>query len=231
MPHFYRRTTHKKLLLGDRLDPTKDAEKMQKYTLNLDDPVPIRDANHSVEMSRHHIIPDLMLRAFWNAVAEAGHLDFLAGNLLKQLQVSLRNYPFSNQEGKDGTVVLLGKIRGQDAAEKYVHDPKAVSAECMDDLNRFFTWMPGNIFVGPRERNHDPKDQFDSESEPLVRSDFHKMKRAYDSMQQYNSMVSKSSNLVSEIGRALAVVAGKTDFIAFDRDYWVLKGGKYSIVG
>ncbi len=189
---------------------------MQAYTLNLDDPVPTRDAKHPVEMSRHHIIPDLMLPHFWNAVAEAGHLDFLAGNLLKQLQVSLRDYPFSNQNGKDGTVVLLGKIRGQDAAEKYVHDAEAVSAECIDDLNRFYSWMPGNVFVGPRQRNHDPGDQFDSESEPLVRRDFNKMQKAYDSMQQYNGMVSKSSNLVSEIGRALAVVAGKTDFIAFD---------------
>jgi len=130
------------------------------------------------DFARHHVIP-------WNRISRFFNLVFLHDKKVQKglctVMYSIMNYLMSlaSRENvfeeiaipttRNNLLVRLIQTTSSERLNDMVersHDP----VEIMEDIHRFFTWFPGNIFIGPKSqlRGDDPLEEFEKNAKFVI---------------------------------------------------------------
>jgi hypothetical protein len=192
-------------------------------------------------MEYHHIIPHSVLRVFWNTCV-ARNLEQLRETLVPELRRSMGAYPLVRPDEATVTLVRteVDGFLNQIWMGRYAHDaacpgPPPVPV-MMENFRGIYLWLPGNLFVGPRDRDNDPGDGFDSyASRVLERERYLTVLSAYGAIQMYlgqqqgaartadatgTRAAAQNGKLAHAAGLALARVARYSDMTAYDPRVW-----------
>ncbi|WP_018501794.1 hypothetical protein [Parafrankia discariae] len=205
----------------------------EKYNLNLKGRTnnPLKTlpgktiSGKKVDLMYHHIVPLSKLRDFWNKLVESGRTENL--KFLLQLRDGITEGTYSE------LLSPIGNIHESDAAQAaelasgiyngtVSHDPKAKSRpDPWDDFISVYTWIPGNLFIGPRDRVDDPKDNLDEIASHIIGSDregrYDKISKAFTEISKYlddksdKASAELASNALSEVAACIGVQAYKAE--------------------
>lgn len=185
----------------------------------------------TVAVSRHHIIPYNVLRAFYNTVVTSGHLIYLRG-FLNAMGDNINGYVGAASmdcSSSSGTVNMalnmmssmrLGLIRNSSPGDY---------PDGLDDFHSFYVWLPGNLFIGPHNRSDDPGDAFEENAAYIVGVNrYARLLRAYNFMRDYNSD-HQLSHLQGAV-RELSIIARERSVHPLVSAEWTRdEDGKYAI--
>ncbi|AQS39966.1 hypothetical protein Sps_04885 [Shewanella psychrophila] len=122
-----------------------------------------RGPTYTVDVSRHHIIPYNRLRGFYNRVAEM--------NRLRNLKGFFNSYAnnlhfFAGNGGVDCESLGNDLVEAGNLAMSQGYGTATPGGETyalgFDTFNQFYAWLPGNLFIGPNNREDDPNNAFES---------------------------------------------------------------------
>lgn len=185
---------------------------------------------YTVPVSRHHIIPFNILRSFYNAVLNNGHMIYLRG-FLYVMQNNMNGYAGVSGMDCSSNAGSIERAMNIAAAFSYnlIHPGGDVTPDGLDDFQEFYTWLPGNLFIGPTNRSDDPGDGFEEASFQIIGADAYAlMREGYDSMQLY-----VNSNDVAALRSAvvyLSKIAQRKNAYQLNSSDWVKdKDGHYHI--
>jgi hypothetical protein len=218
-----------------------DARPMQPYpTLGsyntaLTESQRLRDSNHPVDMTRHHIIPDSLLRRFWNQMLDSGDLSQARG-LLTTIADNLGQYRMiMNPADLNQVRTLLQDI----ASGAIRHSPDARRHDAIDSLATVYEWMPGNLFIGPTgggdvddrpgrpptgeyRREDDPGDGFETNARVVVgERAFRSLEDANRDMATYIRDGGRNRGLIVRATLALADAARRNNVYPVNPDNWL----------
>lgn len=219
-----------KLKVSDRGRPAVPYPSLPRYSSDLTQSG-TNPREFPVQVSRHHIIPWGVLRPFFNTVAIRGEFDKLSGflevfseNICPYAERALVNL---QQVGPD---LQNAANLGLAMETRWInHDDNASSPEGIDTLHEYFAWMPGNLMIGPNQRNDDPGEAFEENSNAIIGQEAYSISlRLYRNMIDYVNHL--DSSLLQVINGDLMLIASVTDIYALKADDWVRDtNGKYSI--
>ncbi|MDE6434200.1 MAG: hypothetical protein K2L07_08220 [Lachnospiraceae bacterium] len=150
-------------------------------------------------LKRHHIIPDSILQSFWNKVSE----NAVKSEEDKKLFERMKNMAFHVHKRRyaEDRKIIRDEIRLMDEMREYGQiysadsemqkaDRGNLSGHNMEeideeDLRSMFVWMPGNIVIGPAQRQLEPGNTLDREAMLVAGKDSMKTQELYAWMLQY----------------------------------------------
>lgn len=183
---------------------------------------------YPVPVSRHHIIPFSTLRGFYNRVATDGHLRELS-SFLNVFSSSLNYYAGAN--GLNCRTIRSDIIEAENLAWSQslgmaIYDGEQ-NAPGFDTFEQFYAWLPGNLFIGPTERNDDPNNGFETASRIIVESEtYDELLSLYNEMRQY--IADGNVDLLRKISMRLSRIAKKQRIYQLNSNDWKEdKNGKY----
>lgn len=173
-----------------------------------------------VHVSRHHIIPYNLLRDFYNRALQEKALPKLRG-LFLTLRENLRDYASAgncavNADDLAGTANLIDMIINGTVT----NNPAAAFPDYFDDFASFYAWLPGNLFIGPTNRNDDPEDEFEARAGVVVGDNFSLYERANKNMKSY--VATGDASLLLSINSDLTSIAKKKSVYPLDGHNWNL---------
>lgn len=184
---------------------------------------------YTVQVSRHHIIPFNVLRAFYNRLVTENSLRNASG-FLNVYSNNLRFYAGSNGIDCNGGVGIdlfnagnlaqaqgLGTARGNG-------DTFALG---FDTFEQFYTWLPGNLFIGPTNRSDDPGEGFESDAHIVVGAEnFDILSRVYNNMLAYNN---DDDSVLNSIIADLTKIAARKRIYQLNPNDWIFENGLYHL--
>lgn len=196
----------------------------------------------TVQLDRHHVIPNELLTRFYNTVIDRAEISRLSG-FLNVFANNLAYYggpggagatcTFRNEQDNHHTsVVLTGMGNGE-----IVHNvvPGAPMGDVLDTFRQFFAYMPGNLFIGPTGavRSDDPHSSFEENAGAIIGPNrLHQLQNIYNDMQTYiNSSPSgeEAQAALARLSDSLARVAARRSITQLNADDWVFENGRYHI--
>lgn len=186
---------------------------------------------HTVEVARHHIIPFSTIRKFYNLVAERNRLRQING-FLNTYSGNLFLYASSNGVncGSLGFDILDAGNVGLAQANGTLTAGGNNNVLGFDTFEQFYSWLPGNLFVGPSGsfRSDDPGDGFESNSHVVVGAEhFAILSRINRNMELYIS--EHDDSLLGAISADLSKIANRKRIYDLNPDDWELVHGKYRL--
>lgn len=128
-----------------------------------------------VNLTYHHVVPYSTLRKFWAKAAGANMLrrsmffEKLRPGLTKRFYVDLTKA--SGSQFKDSEIGQVDTLAGRFYSGDAVHTSDEAAAyrrpEGWDNFLIVYTWLPGNLFLGPTSRSDDPGDKFEEVARPI----------------------------------------------------------------
>lgn len=208
--------------------PNSPYNPLGAYNTALTERSDLSDANHPVNMTRHHIIPDNRLRDFWNRMLRDGHFN-AANALLSVFESNLGQYQMNLAQINELRELLQGL---QDGSIR--HNSEAVRPEAFDDLAALYEWMPGNLFIGPTggggqyQRTDDPGSDFEENAGAVIGNrDFRVRQDANAAIEAYLGSGDRSAAQRAIIG--LAAMARRNSPYDVNPTGWIFKSGKYHL--
>jgi hypothetical protein len=210
------------------------------YNARLTEQRALSDADHPVPVMRHHIIPDSLLRRFWNRLVDTGDISnpVVRDGFLQAIQTMVRQGAYDMTlpiADREHVVTLLEALR---FPASYETNPDFDVANARDSFAQVFEWLPGNLFIGPMggggnwQRTDDPGDFFEVNAGTIVNSAlndanaFALWSQAFDQITTYTNYAGPADTESAALGpasRALADIARRRS-APFDLnpDNWVL---------
>lgn len=187
--------------------------------------------DYTVQMSRHHIIPMNRLIAFYNLVSQNNRLRNLSG-FLNTYANNVRFYANSNGvncQSLQNDLLNTGNL-AQAQALGLARTGGQVRPESFDSFQDFYTWLPGNIFIGPRTRSDDPSEGFESNAYVVVGAEtFDTLSRINRDMENYINSNGDDNSLLNAINVNLNRIAARRSMYQLNSKDWVLVDGKYKL--
>ncbi|MBF7997512.1 hypothetical protein [Rahnella laticis] len=184
---------------------------------------------YSVTVSRHHIIPFNVLRSFYNTVGERDRLRAMGG-FFNIYANNLHNFASSN--GVDCNSLGNDLIDAANLAMALGYGTARAGGErtlsSFETFEQFYTWLPGNLFIGPNNRSDDPSDGFETGAAVVVgTSNFIILNRLYMNMLDY--IRNGDNSLLNSITSDLNRVAARKRVYQLDPQNWLYVNGKYKL--
>ncbi|MBJ7264468.1 MAG: hypothetical protein JHC61_12450 [Burkholderiaceae bacterium] len=186
---------------------------------------------YTVEISRHHVIPQATLRGFFRALIQNDHMHLLS-SYFESLASNMMWYLIDNGAGCDverwseaGSMANAISTRVARPERLAPTPPPAYHA-----LQQMMFWMPANLFYGPTRRADDPEWRFEYAAGNIVMpSQYDMLRETYSLMEDYINVPLVST--LSDINEYLTVLAGITQITALASAAWILLPDKvtYSI--
>ncbi|XP_060870224.1 uncharacterized protein LOC132944756 [Metopolophium dirhodum] len=162
--------------------------------------------NQTTDFARHHVIPWHRISSFFNLV--------LLGNKKTQyglctIMYNLMNKLMNRSSNQKRFDVIALPISRKNIIFKLLESTKSERIDLMvghsvyfdleeivKDIHRFFTWFPGNIFIGPEptlKRGDDPKENFEESAIYIIGQTHHKILKDMDT--QMKKFINEYTNL------------------------------------
>lgn len=186
----------------------------------------------NVPVARHHIIPLQTLKNFYNKVIhnpedlELLHAFF--GTFSNHIQQYASHPDISlHHEDVDGVQRLVHAIINREIMAGGNERPLG-----WDTFEQLYAWLPGNLFIGPKDRSDDPAD------DPV--SDFEANSNIIIGDKNYQLMVSLNDNLnryihtddrhiLHRINEQLSKLAQRTHPYTLNPENWAYIHGQYQL--
>jgi GH18 family chitinase len=190
--------------------PSAPYMNLPNYSADLRRARAYQDEEHPVSMARHHIVPDNLLRNFWNTLLERGHFNGTHGvaeRLLVALEARLPRYARDSMRLEEGDVSELQDLLTRIINGEIQHRAGARRPNGFDNLSAVYQWMPGNLFIGPRggggpyQRDDDPGDGFEGGARVLMSN------QSFQTREQANRYIREYINNQSTTAAARAITA------------------------
>ncbi|MEI5098262.1 hypothetical protein RB200_05880 [Streptomyces sp. PmtG] len=148
------------------------------------------------------MVPWETLWQAWDALIAAGYNDKGSAiyEVLKELVETwgreLVNLDYTSDEQKN-----FETIRGFVEVFKdpgTTHHDDARPPEGLDDFRNFFTWLPRNLFVGPKARSDDPGSGFEVGSKPIIGNAFAQRNKTFHDLNRYRKKPGATNKLEQE---------------------------------
>ncbi|MCK9926444.1 hypothetical protein MXD62_04545 [Frankia sp. Mgl5] len=213
----------------------------EKYNLNLkgrtNNPLgglpSDKISGKKVDLMYHHIVPLSKLREFWNKIVESGRTENL--EFLLQLHDGITEGTYAELLSPVGKIHKDDALQAAELASKIYngtvsHDPKAkLRPSPWDDFISVYTWIPGNLFIGPKDRCDDPDNNLDKIASHIIGSDregrYDKIFKAFTEISKY--LDDKSDQASAELAsNALREVAACIGVQAYNAKNWTWIDGK-----
>ena len=186
----------------------------------------------TVPVTRHHIIPYQLLRDFYNMVTTNGDMARFRSFFLT-MGATLPYYASSNAIDCSGGAfsdLSAASTLAQALGSLYANGGGQINPPGLDTFQQFYTWLPGNLFVGPSNRSDDPHDgmAFEQNAATVVgAARFAILQRAYNNLIQY--VQHGNRNVLRAIAGDLSQIAAIRSVYALDRSDWELVSGQYRL--
>ncbi|WP_429058625.1 hypothetical protein [Aeromonas jandaei] len=186
----------------------------------------------TVPVTRHHIIPYQLLRDFYNMVTTNGDMARFRSFFLT-MSTSITYYASSNSiDCSGGTLSDLSAAStlAQAFGSLYANGGGQINPPGLDTFQQFYTWLPGNLFVGPSNRSDDPHDgmAFEQNAATVVGSGrFTVLQRTYNNLIQY--VQHGNRNVLGNIASDLSRIATIRSVYALDPSDWEFVSGQYRL--
>lgn len=187
---------------------------------------------YTVQVSRHHIIPYNILRRFYNTVISRPGDQLLIRSFFLTMGDEVQHYA-----ARGGTSCQVGNSDLADAAtlslalsDNYARQGQAANNPPLgfDTFWQFYTWLPGNLFIGPTNRTDDPGENFEANAAAIVgQSAFQTFQRLYTNMVNYNAAPSDAT--LRSIASDLTNIAQRRSAYPLNSLDWVNDKGQYRI--
>ncbi|KAA5831777.1 hypothetical protein ABT337_01220 [Saccharopolyspora hirsuta] len=205
-------------LANDR--PVSPFEAVPNYKEDLSGPA--QPPNTGVPMTRHHIVPYVVLKNYWNMLLDQRRFGDLRLVLREMARMLFRYRLTFDAAERRGVAALAEGITAE------THDPDAQGTpQFYDGLMQVYFWLPGNLFIGPRSRSDDPGPGFDAAARGLGLPFYGELLRVYENMASYTANPSSGNRVNS----ALCRVVKRQNFAPVDSKRWTVSNGKYRITG
>lgn len=185
-------------------------------------------SQYTVPVSRHHIIPFNVLRAFYNRVSQQNALTQTRG-FLGVFSNNLAYY--ASAGGSNCQIMGIDLVDAANLAEGQglgiTTGGGSRLAPGFDTFEQFYAWLPGNLFIGPNNRSDDPSDGFESNARVVVGDEnFNILSRTYNNMIRYNN---GDNSVLNSITSDLSRIANRRTVYSLRADDWEFVNGKYRL--
>lgn len=185
-------------------------------------------SQYTVPVSRHHIIPFNVLRAFYNRVSQQNALTRTRGfwgifsdNLVHYASAGGSNCQIMGIDLVDAANLAEGQGLG------ITTGGGSSMAPGFDTFEQFYAWLPGNLFIGPNNRSDDPSNMFESNVRVVVGDEnFNILSRTYNNMIRYNN---GDNSVLNSITSDLSRIAKRTTVYSLRAGDWEFVNGKYRL--
>ncbi len=114
---------------------------------------------------------------------------------------------------------------------RVVHDSRSDRHDGWDSFCQVYAWLPGNLFIGPRDRVDDPGEKFEKDAGPIFSSAgrvaplfvaplFESLSFISEKISRYLNPASRQPQLAKEAYGQLAKVARRARYINFKECHW-----------
>ena len=184
---------------------------------------------YQVPVSRHHIIPFNVLRDFYNRVSANNRLRRIGGFLLEFAE-NIESY--ANRAGLNvqriGPEIQMAANLSEGQAVGFTRPSGQNIPPEFDTFEQFYAWLPGNLFIGPRNRSDDPENNFESNARAfLTQRDFERFERIYRDMVGY--IESNDNGALNRLANDLPQLARRTGVYDINPEAWEFVNGKYRL--
>ena len=189
-------------------------------------------AGFTVPVTRHHIIPYQLLRDFYNMITTNGDMARFRSFFLT-MSNSMSYYASSNSINCAGGVLsdlAAAATLAEAFGSLYINGGGQVPPPGLDTFQQFYTWLPGNLFIGPSNRSDDPHDgmAFEQNAATVVgAARFTILQRAYNNLIQY--VQHGNATVLRAIATDLSRVASIRSIYALNPADWELVSGQYRL--
>ncbi|MGL6624665.1 hypothetical protein [Aeromonas jandaei] len=187
----------------------------------------------TVPVTRHHIIPFQLLRSFYNMVTTNGDLLRFRSFFFAMSQ-RMPFYASSNSIDCSGGGIISdlsgAATLAYAIASAYVFSGGQTPPPGLDTFQQFYTWLPGNLFIGPANRSDDPHDgmAFEVNAATVVGQErFRVLQRAYNNMLAY--VQNGDRQHLGAIADDLSRIANVRSIYQLNADDWEFVSGQYKL--
>lgn len=144
-----------------------------------------------IPMSRHHVIPWFRVRNFYILMMDDVPTLLNACEILQKLMKNITGMAvdpgfkledFKECQIQNNIILQLINSMSSEAREKLFKNKTNIDLYCTQILT-FFSWLPGNIFIGPTKRYDDPGAEFEYLSQFIL------PKAQYDILFEINELM------------------------------------------
>ncbi|MCM3884533.1 hypothetical protein [Frankia sp. R82] len=191
---------------------------------------PARVSGREVQLTYHHAVPYSRIRDFWDKAAGADTLrrsSFflkLRRGLGKGFYVGLgktENSRFKEAD-RNQTGELSRKLYSRDVFHTSDRSAAYSRPEGWDNFVTVYTWLPGNLFVGPTRRSDDPGDSFEKAARPIFErygaTHFKELLDLDEKIREY--LATETGGSAGPAFEILASVARYPVIVPFDEKDW-----------
>ncbi len=131
-------------------------------------------SEYTVPVSRHHIIPYNLIRDFYNRIMANRRRQIIIGGFFRNVGVNIAWFAYQqdvncNHPGVFYSLELASELSLMIASGQTSHNPGSIlRPEGFDELAEIYTWLPGNLFIGPNQRADDPGENFEENARYIV---------------------------------------------------------------
>lgn len=192
---------------------------------------------YTVSLARHHIIPYNRLRDFWNRLVE--NFNIARGNFRGVfLEIGdVRKYTHGMRLDCTNNQIMSYVQRTETFADALsdttgslvFHDPNSSreEPEGLRGFLSFYSWLPGNTFIGPSNRLDDPGFNFESNAAAVVGDEnFRILQELNRLMQNYIEGEDVNINRLNEL---FTKIAKRKNIYPLNSNAWEKKDGSYRL--
>lgn len=190
----------------------------------------------TVPVSRHHIIPFNVLRQFYNNIIHNSQHMLRIRSFFLTLSTNIPYYaPNSAYCVTFRNELEAAMTLSEALSHQLITHGGGRFTPGLDTFQQFIAWLPGNLFIGPTNRNDDPGDGFEINVEEVVGTQrFAVLQRLYSQMVLYNHNVANSYTqdnnlLIASIATDLNLVSQTRRITPLNANNWEKKDGKYQL--
>ncbi|CAM3735284.1 hypothetical protein [Parendozoicomonas haliclonae] len=187
------------------------------------------DGEQQIELSCHHVVPNSRLQAYWNAHLANGHLE-CSRKFLDQMWRCIGDYSVRHH----GSTVDASRLVQRLVQERIEFDQDGLVPDGLDAFGELFSYMPGNMFMGPSassrccRRGDDPLCEFEKNAWVVIGyQPYRILWDLNETIQDY--LITPTAERASTISNLLTIVVQKREPYAMDRHHWLLKRRTYRL--
>ena len=212
---------------------------LDRYSTDLKEHAEYNNAqnDYPVVVIRNHVIPLNLLVSFWNTVVRTGDVGapvraagVAIGLLMDMSRILRAGSTYQTTMIQADREVVASTLDGIRYGE-IVHRLGAPRAPGWDNFCTLYSWLPGNLFIGPQptQRSDDPGEALETNAGVVVGlDDFRKYNAAYAAIQTYQLTFNPLN--ARQAMSNLAEIANEKKLFALNAANWTLRHGKYSLV-
>lgn len=214
--------------LNIRQRPSAPYPALQNYNSNLT--AHGNGQEFRVPVSRHHIIPFNILRDFYNRVSANNRLRRIGGFLFEFAE-NIEVY--ANRAGLNvqriGPEIQMAANLSEGQAIGFTRPAGRNTPPEFDTFEQFYAWIPGNLFIGPRNRSDDPENNFERNARVfLTQRDYERLERIYQDMVSY--IETNDNGALFRLANDLPQLARRTGVYDIDPEAWEFVNGQYRLI-